>query len=139
MDGITSKAKIVIFFANTYNMLNERQEQMKGCTVHYMFWGEDGEKLMEQSEWDVNKPVGVQRAKCSVDFDLRTKMPIAPALYEGDFIMTVGGDGKPVLKLTDVSYISNIRIQPKVVNGIVVPGMKQPEPEAETKDAKAAK
>lgn len=134
MEGITSRAKIVIFFANTYNMLNERQEQLKGCTVHYMFWGEDGEKLMEQSEWDVGKPVGVQRAKCSIDYDLRVKIPIAPALYEGEFMMAVGGDGKPVLKLLDVAYVSNISIQPKVIPGIMVPGMIQPAAEEKAKE-----
>lgn len=138
MEGITSRAKIVIFFANTYDMLNERQEQMKGCTVHYMFWGEDGERLVEQSEWDISKPVGIQRAKCSIDYDLRVKIPIAPALYEGDFMMAVGGDGKPVLKLLDVAYVSNISIQPKVIPGIMVPGMVTPaQPVAEDK-AKAS-
>lgn len=119
-------------------MLNERQEQMKGCTVHYMFWGEDGERLVEQSEWDISKPVGIQRAKCSIDYDLRVKIPIAPALYEGDFMMAVGGDGKPVLKLLDVAYVSNISIQPKVIPGIMVPGMVTPaQPVAEDK-AKAS-
>lgn len=129
VNGISSKAKILVLYASTYNMLNEKQEQLKGCTVHYLFWGEEGEKLLEQSEWDINKPVGVQRAKCSMDFDLRTKMPIAPALYEGEFEMVVGGDGKPVLKLRDVAYISNVSIKPRVVNGLVVPGMIQPEKE----------
>jgi len=124
---IGNKAKILVLYASTYNMLNERQEQVKGCTVHYLFWGQDGEKLLEQSEWDINKPVGVQRAKCSMDFDLRAKLPIAPALYEGEFAMTVGGDGKPVLKLVDVAYVSNIRITPHVVPGLAVPGMIQPE------------
>lgn len=127
MDGITNKAKIVVLFASNYNMLNEKQEQIKGCSVRYLFWGEEGEKLLEQSEWDINKPVGIQVAKCSMDFDLRTKMPIAPALYEGTFEMVVGGDGKPVLKLRDVAYISNISIKPKVVNGLMVPGMVMPE------------
>lgn len=121
--NMTSKAKIVILFANAYDMLNEKQKQMTGCTVHYLFWGEDGEQLMEQSEWDPTKPVGVQRAKCSIDATLRNKIPIAPALYEGSFEMAVGSDGKPVLRLKDVAYISNISIKPKVIPGLAVPGM----------------
>ncbi len=135
MEGITSKAKIVILYAATYSMLNEKQENMKGCTVHYMFWGENGEKIAHQSEWDVNKAVGIQRAKCSVDYDLRVKMPIAPALYEGSFEMTVGGDGKPVLRLRDVAYISNLEIKEKPVSGLVVPGMVEPA-KPEDKDTK---
>lgn len=120
---ISNKARIVVLYASTYNMINEKQEQVKGCSVKYLFWGEDGEKLYEQSEWDINKPVGVQTAKCSMDYELRTKMPFAPALYEGTFEMTVGGDGKPVMKLRDVAFISTIRIEPNVVSGLSVPGM----------------
>lgn len=141
MDGFATKAKILILFANTYNMLNERQEQMKGCTVHYLFWGEYGEKVGHQSEWDVSKPVGIQRAKCSIDYDLRAKIPIAPALYEGEFEMTVGSDGKPVLRLKDVAYISNLKIEQRYVPGLQIPGMvppPQPEPQPE-KETKAAK
>lgn len=126
---LKSKAKIVILFAKTYDMLDEKQQQKKGCTVHYLFWGANGEELAEQSEWNIEKPVGVQRAKCSIDYDLRAKVPIAPALYEGDFVMTVGSDGKPVSRLVDVAYISNVDIKPRVVNGLVVPGMVTPAPE----------
>ena len=43
---ISNKAKIVILYASTFNMLNEKQEQIKGCSVKYLFWGEDGEKLL---------------------------------------------------------------------------------------------
>lgn len=126
MDGITTKAKIVVLFANAYDMLDESKNKLTGCSVHYLFWGENGEKLFEQSEWDVSKPVGVQRAKCSLDSSIRQKIVIAPALYEGDFELAVGGDGKPVLKLRDVAYISNIDIKQRYVNGLVVPGMIPP-------------
>ena len=126
MDGLVSKAKIVVLFANTYNMLNERQEQMRGCTVHYLFWGENGEKLFSSAEFNPDKPVGVQRAKCSIDYDLRSKVSVAPALYEGEFEMTVGSDGKPVLRLRDIAYISNLKITPHVNAGLVVPGMVMP-------------
>lgn len=137
MDGMITRAKIVVLFANTYNMLNEKQEQMKGCTVHYLFWGENGERIAHQSEWDVTKPVGVQRAKCSIDYDLRTKLPIAPALYEGEFEMTVGSDGKPVLRLRDIAYISNLEIKQHYVGGIQVPGMvTPPQPEQPAKAGK---
>lgn len=132
---VTTKAKILVLFANTYNMLNERQEQMKGCTIHYIFWGENGERLATQSEWDVSKPVGIQRAKCSIDDSLRVKVPLAPALYEGEFIMTVGSDGKPVLRLQDLAYVANVEMKEKVVSGLAVPGMVL----ADMKENKAAK
>ncbi|MCM1305422.1 MAG: hypothetical protein NC306_15155 [Butyrivibrio sp.] len=126
---MTTKAKILVLFANAYDMLTEDKKQMTGCSIHYMFWGENGEALMEQSEWNVAKPVGVQRAKCSIDASLRTKVPIAPALYEGEFYMAVGGDGKPVMKLKDISFISCIRVVPHVIPGLVVPGMVAQQPD----------
>lgn len=123
VNEITTKTKILVLFANTYDMLTERQEQMKGCSIHYLFWGENGEKLLSQTEWDVSKPVGIQRAKCSIDMSLRTKVPVAPAIYEGQFTMTVGSDGKPVLRLTDISYVANLEVKAKTIPGLVVPGM----------------
>lgn len=124
---MTAKAKILVLFANSYDMLTDDKKQMTGCSIHYMFWGENGEVLLEQSEWDASKPVGIQRAKCSIDAALRSKVPIAPALYEGEFYMTVGGDGKPVMKLKDIAFISCVRIKPHVINGLAVPGMVSPE------------
>lgn len=123
VNDIRTKAKILILFANNYDMLDERGSARTGCSIRYLFWGENGEKLMEESQWDVSKPVGVQCSKASIDATLRVKIPIAPALYEGDFLLATGGDGKPVLKLQDVAYVSNIRITPKVIEGLVVPGM----------------
>lgn len=125
LNVMTSKSNILILFANSYDMLNEKQQQMTGCSIHYLFYGEAGETLLEQSEWDVSKPVGIQRAKCSADSSVRAKISIAPAIYEGTFEMRVGGDGKPVLRLVDVAYICNVDFKPRFVPGLVVTGMKQ--------------
>lgn len=139
---LNTKAKILILFANTYDMLDEKQQQRTGYTVHYLFWGEDGEQFFTQSEWDPNKPVGIQRAKCSIDMSLRAKIPFAPAVYEGDFRMTVGSDGKPVLKLCDVAYVSHIDVKGKTIPGMVVPGMvvqEAPAPESPKSDKSDSK
>ena len=132
--SLTSKAKIVILFANQYDMKDEDGNKLAGCSVHYMFWGENGEVL-------ASKPVGIQRAKCSVDSVLRNKIVVAPGLYEGTFEMTVGSDGKPVNRLRDVAFISHLEIKPKVLPGFIVQGMIQPEaPAPEAKEpGKAAK
>ena len=37
--SLTSKAKIVILFANQYDMKDEDGNKLAGCSVHYMFWG----------------------------------------------------------------------------------------------------
>ena len=36
---LTNKAKIVILFANQYDMKDEAGNKLSGCSVHYMFWG----------------------------------------------------------------------------------------------------
>lgn len=134
---LTSKAKILVLYVNPYDMLNEKGERLSGVSVQYLFWGEGGETLVEQSEWDVTKAVGVQRGKCSMDAALRVKMPIAPALYEADMSMTVGGDGKAVAKITDVAYLANVRFDSYNLPGLVIPGMKvQEHPQAEKPDPK---
>ena len=42
---LTSKAKIVILFANQYDMKDEAGDKLAGCSVHYMFWGENGHHI----------------------------------------------------------------------------------------------
>ena len=134
---LTSKAKILVLYVNPYDMLNERGERLSGVSVQYLFWGEGGETLVGQSEWDVTKAVGVQRGKCSMDAALRAKMPIAPALYEADMSMTVGGDGKAVAKIVDVAFLANVKFESYVLPGLVIPGMKvQEQPQAEKPEPK---
>ncbi len=133
MQSLTNKAKILVLFANCYDMVADGK-QVAGCSVHYLFWGEHGEALLEQSEYDVSKPVGIQRAKVSMDSAMRIRVPVAPAIYEGTFETKVGSDGKPVLRLVDIAYYSNVRFAEHVVPGLVVPGMivhKEPETQAE--------
>lgn len=125
---LTTRARILVLYAKTYDMLDEKQQQKTGCSVHYLFYGDSGEQIATQSEYDVSRPVGYQRAKCSIEAALRSKIPYAPALYDGEFVMSVNGDGKPVLKLRDVAYVSMADIVPRVNPGVVVPGMVTPCP-----------
>ncbi len=128
----TNKADILIFYANAIDSTGEDGSSINGCSVHYLFWGEDGVALVGQSEPDVTKPVGMMRGKSWVDYALRNKIRIAPAIYEGTFTMTVGSDGKPALKLIDVAYKSNVEMKAYKLPGLVIPGMIE-EPAEETK------
>lgn len=123
---LTTKTKILVLYASTYDMVSEKGEQLKGCSIQYLMWGEHGEALREQSEWNINEPVGYQRAKCSADFDLRTKMPIAPAIYEATFAMVTKGSGKNENVIRDIAYYSNVEMKEKIISGLTVPGMVQP-------------
>lgn len=120
--GLTSKAKIMILFANQYDMKDESGNKLTGCSVHYLFWGEDGEAVASEAEFDPTKPVGVQRAKCSVESVLRNKIVVAPGLYEGTFEMTTGSDGKPVNRLRDVAFISPSGDQAESPSRLYSPG-----------------
>lgn len=138
MDGfMTNKAKILVLFANAYDMLDENKNKLTGCSVHYLFWGENGEAVMSAAEFDSSKPVGIQRAKCSLDLSARTKIVVAPAIYEGTFEMKVNGSGKAVQQLVDIAYVSHVEIKAKELPGFFAPGMITKEDKAQ--DAKAAK
>ncbi len=123
MDFLKTKADIMIFYANAFDSKGEDGSAINGCTVHYLFWGESGTALIGQSEPDITKPVGMQRGKSWVDYALRNKIRIAPAIYEGTFVMDVDSKGKPTLKLIDVAYKSNVRMEAYKLNGIFIPGM----------------
>ena len=130
---IGNKVDILVLFANAYDMKNELGERVSGTTIHYLFWGDHGSAFGRVSEFDESKPVGYQRAKVSLPFETRKKVPIAPAVYEGSFSMTVGSDGKPVMKLIDLAYKCNVDFSETVNPGLVVPGMVQPEADPKKK------
>lgn len=112
MQEISNKMKILITYAKVYDMPAEPgRDAMKGCSVHYFFYGENGEALTPFTEWDMALEVGFQRNKVSLDYPIRAKIPTAPGVYWGDFRMVTGGDGKPVIKLTDVEFIEPLDIK----------------------------
>ena len=119
----TNKADIMIFYVNAIDSKGEDGNAISGCSVHFLFWGNGGDALVGKSEPDATKPVGMQRGKGWLPKELREKVRVAPAIYEGTFTMTVGSDGKPVLKLVDVAYKANVEMRPYKLKGVVIPGM----------------
>lgn len=99
---------IVVFFVNDWKMDNGNT----GCTVNYFFLDENGQ--IPTVVTGLSGPAGYQRAKVSLPAAERNKFVIVPGRYSGLFQMTVGSDGKPVLKLTEIlkykhpMYMSNI-------------------------------
>lgn len=133
MMEFTNKVDIMIFYANAIDSTGEDGGQICGCSVHFLFWGEDGTAMVGQSEPDVSKALGMQRGKAWLDVSIRNKIRIAPAIYEGTFTMAVGSDGKPILKLIDVAYKCNVEMRPYKLKGLEIPGM-VPYDEVEVKD-----
>lgn len=118
--GLTSKCDILVFFANAIDTTGEDGSKIRGCTIHYVFLNT---VMAVQSEYDITKPVGMQRGKSWVDYQMRDKVRIAPAIYEGTFEMGVGSDGKPTLKLVDIAYKANVQFVPYSLPGLELPGM----------------
>lgn len=106
-----NKSKIVIMAANCYEMTDEvTQQKNAGMVVEYYFFGENGEASFEPKFAQYQEHVGVRRSKANCLPEFTNKLKNVPALYEGDFDMAIGSDGKPVLKLVDFEYLSDIAI-----------------------------
>lgn len=103
-----SVAKILLLGYTPYQIKDERTGAVtSGTTVRYLFWGENGEALTS-AYTNPDTAGGVAPAKVSLPYDSRIKIGRAPAIYSGSFVMSVGSDGKPVLKLNDLEYLQDI-------------------------------
>lgn len=98
-------AKVLIMSAVPYDMVSESTgEKVSGCTVQYYFIGEQGEGLASVEDF-TGGSIGYQRSKVSLPYEMRNELNVVPALYNGEFSMKVGSDGKPVLTMKDVELI----------------------------------
>lgn len=103
-----NKAKILVMYASEYDIKGEDGRQVSGCTLNYYFFGEHGEALKPMTE--TTGAVGYQRAKCSIPYEKRSKVSHVPAIYEAELEMSVGSDGRPVMRLIDVNYLADIKV-----------------------------
>lgn len=99
--------QIILLYASQYEITDERTGEIKaGVTCNYYF------NTNLKAEDNSNGSKGTRPAKGSIDFLLMKKVVSAPALYNAKFEMNVGSDGKPVLKIRDLDYISDVVIVP---------------------------
>lgn len=99
--------QIILLYASTYKLVDEKTGEVKqGVTCNYYF----------NTNLDVvdnaNGSVGTRPAKGSMDINVFAKIYKAPALYEADFDMNIGSDGKPVLRIKDLRFLSQVSISP---------------------------
>lgn len=105
------KLKVLVMYATDYSIKDENTGRVnEGCTIQYYNLGENGELLkgMPNTNGRPEGPVGYQRAKCSADMSLRKKITMLPAIYDAEIAMTVGSDGKAVLKITDLDNYQSV-------------------------------
>ena len=97
--------QIILLYAGQYQIVDESSGEIKqGVTCNYYF------NTDLRAEDNKNGSKGTRPAKGSIDFELMKKIKSAPALYNAKFEMNIGSDGKPVLKILDLDYVSDIYI-----------------------------
>lgn len=101
------KMNIILLYAGAYRIPDEKTGEIKeGVTCNYYF------NTNLDAIDNTNGTVGTRPAKGSMDVSLMRKIVKAPALYDAEFEMSIASDGKPVLKICDLEYISQVVIQP---------------------------
>ncbi|MEY8394609.1 hypothetical protein AALB64_07260 [Lachnospiraceae bacterium 45-P1] len=97
--------QIILLYAGQYQITDETTGEIKqGVTCNFYF------NTDLRAEDNKNGSKGTRPAKGSIDFQLMKKIKSAPALYNAKFEMSIGSDGKPVLKILDLDYVSDIFI-----------------------------
>lgn len=97
--------QIILLYAGQYQITDEATGEIKqGVTCNFYF------NTDLRAEDNKNGSKGTRPAKGSIDFLLMKKIVSAPALYNAKFEMSIGSDGKPVLKILDLDYVSDIYI-----------------------------
>lgn len=101
------ETQIILLYAGRYEIVDERTGVInRGVTCNYYF------NTDLKAEDNANGTKGTRPAKGSIDYALWDKIVVAPAIYNAKFEMTVGSDGKPVLKIVDLDYMSDAKIVP---------------------------
>lgn len=98
-------------YATDYEIRDEQTGRVnEGCTLQYYNLGNNGELLQPINSLTGRSegPVGYQRAKCSADKSLRRKITMLPGIFDAEIAMSVGSDGKAVLKITDLDNYSPV-------------------------------
>lgn len=102
------KMKILIMYAMEYS-IKEGGQTNEGLSMQYYFFGEDGNLLKAQG--NTSGAIGYQRAKCSIDIEQRRNLRTVPGIYEAEFTMKVGSDGKPVTVPTTLDFVGPCKFE----------------------------
>lgn len=95
--------KIILLYANGYSMADEKTGVInEGISVNYLCT----DKLTPNP---VSKnTAGYKPARGSLPVTARSSIVSVPGIYEADTDISIDRDGKPVIKLKDVTFISDI-------------------------------
>ncbi len=103
------KMKILVMFAQELDVpSSEGRDALRGTSVEYFFYGENGE--MVQPKLCVDGTAGMRRGKSFLSPEMIHHLSYVPGIYDGTFEMSIGSNGKPTLKLTDLVYTGKVSI-----------------------------
>lgn len=103
-----NKMKILVMYAMDYSIA-EGNSINEGLSLQYYFFGENGEMLQVQG--NLTGAIGYQRAKCSMEIEQRKNLRTVPGIYEAEFQMKVGSDGKPVSVPVNLDYVGPCKFE----------------------------
>jgi hypothetical protein len=109
------KFKVLLMYSGLVDIpAREGQAAVSGVSVEYYFFGENGEQL--QPKISADGVSGTRRGKVFLDSNMQKKVSYIPGIYDGSFEMSVGSDGKPVLKLVDIDFVGKAIISSSTEN-----------------------
>lgn len=103
------KMKILVMFVQELDIpASEGRDALRGTSIEYFFFGDNGEIV--QPKLIVEDTAGMRRGKSMLPPELIHKISYIPGIYDGTFEMTIGSNGKPTLKLTDLNFVGKASI-----------------------------
>lgn len=98
------KFKVLLMYSGEIDIeATKEREGVHGVSVEYYFYGNNGELV--QPKISADGISGTRRGKVFMTPDIINKVSYIPGIYDGTFQMSVGSDGKPVLKLVDIDFV----------------------------------
>lgn len=94
--------KIILLYANQYSMADEKTGVInEGISVNYLCTDKLAPNPVSQNT------AGYKPAKGSLPTSARNNIVSVPGLYEADTDISIDRDGKPVIKIKGVTFISD--------------------------------
>lgn len=98
------KFKVLLMYSGEIDIeATKEREGVHGVSVEYYFYGNNGELV--QPKISAHGISGTRRGKVFMTPEIINKVSYIPGIYDGTFQMSVGSDGKPVLKLVDIDFV----------------------------------
>ena len=99
--------KIVVLYAGQYAVVDDKtHEKKEGVSIAYLY----GDNLDAVTHPGGSK--GQRPAKASFAPGMWDKFTSVPGVYDGIFEPAIGSDGKPVLRLVGVEFLSLVSLTP---------------------------